>query len=113
MTEKRAWDVVVDALRAEGIKHVFGLPGHPAALYDSLYDAPEIEAVLVRNEASGVFMAMAYAKLTRRPGVCFGSPGPGVANMVSGVLEAHSGCTPLLVLGSSASTEIEGMGAFQ
>ncbi len=113
MTEKRAWDVVVDALRAEGVKHVFGLPGHPAALYDSLYDAPEVEAVLVRHEASGVFMAMAYAKLTRRPGVCFGSPGPGVANMVSGVLEAHSGCTPLLVLGSSASTEIEGMGAFQ
>ena len=113
MTEKRAWDVVVDALRAEGVKHVFGLPGHPAALYDSLYDAPEVEAVLVRHEASGVFMAIAYAKLTRRPGVCFGSPGPGVANMVSGVLEAHSGCTPLLVLGSSASTEIEGMGAFQ
>ena len=113
MTEKRAWDVVVDALRAEGVKHVFGLPGHPAALYDSLYDAPEVEAVLVRHEASGVFMAIAYAKLTRRPGVCFGSPGPGVANMVSGVLEAYSGCTPLLVLGSSASTEIEGMGAFQ
>jgi acetolactate synthase-1/2/3 large subunit len=113
MTEKRAWDVVVDALQAEGVKHVFGLPGHPAALYDSLYDAPEIEAVLVRHEAPGVFMAMAYAKLTRRPGVCFGSPGPGVANMVPGVLEAHSGCTPLLVLGSSVSTEIEGMGAFQ
>ena len=113
MTEKRCWDVVVEALRTEGVEHVFGLPGHPAALYDSLYDAPEVEPVLVRHECSGVFMAIAYAKLKRRPGVCFGSPGPGVANMVPGVLEAHSGCTPLLVLGSSASTAIEGKGAFQ
>ena len=113
MTEKRCWDLIVDALRKEGVRFVFGLPGNPEALYDSLYDASEIEAVLVRHETSAVFMAMAYAKLTRQPGVCFGSPGPGVANLVPGVLEAHSGCTPLVVLGSSASRLKEGKGAFQ
>lgn len=111
--EKRCWDVVVDALRKEDVRFVFGLPGNPEALYDSLYDAPEIETVLVRHETSGVFMAMAYAKLTRQPGVCFGSPGPGVANLVPGVLEAQSGCTPLVVLGSSVSGLKEGRGAFQ
>jgi acetolactate synthase-1/2/3 large subunit len=105
--------VIVDALRKEKTKFLFGLPGHPAALYDSLYDAGEIEAVLVRHETSGVFMAMAYAKITRQPGVCFGSPGPGVANLVPGVLEAESGCTPLVVLGSSVGTVNEGKGAFQ
>jgi len=113
LIEKTCWDVVVDALRGEGVRFVFGLPGHPKALYDSLYDAPDVKAVLVRHETSGVFMAMAYAKLTRQPGVCFGSPGPGVANLVPGVLEAHSGCTPLIVLGSSASVLKEGRGAFQ
>jgi acetolactate synthase-1/2/3 large subunit len=113
LAEKRCWDVIVDALQREKVGFVFGLPGHPAALYDSLYDATGIRAVLVRHEASGAFMAMAYAKLTRQPGVCFGSPGPGVANLVPGVLEAHSGCTPLVVLGSSVSTAIEGKGAFQ
>ena len=113
MTEKRCWDIIVDALRKEGVRFVFGLPGNPEALYDSLYDASEIEPILVRHETSAVFMAMAYAKLTRQPGVCFGSPGPGVANLVPGVLEAHSGCTPLVVLGSSASRLKEGKGAFQ
>lgn len=113
MSEKRCWDVIVDALQKEKVRFVFGLPGNPEALYDSLYGAEGIEAVLVRHETSGVFMAMAYAKLTRQPGVCFGSPGPGVANLVPGVLEAHSGCTPLVVLGSSASSMLEGMGAFQ
>ncbi|MCW3979363.1 MAG: thiamine pyrophosphate-binding protein [Candidatus Bathyarchaeota archaeon] len=113
MTEKRCWDVIVDALEKEKVGFLFGLPGHPAALYDSLYDASGIETVLVRHETSGVFMAMAYAKLTRQPGICFGSPGPGVANLVPGVLEAASGCTPLVVLGSSVGTVNEGKGAFQ
>jgi len=113
LSEKRCWDVIVDALQKEKVRFVFGLPGNPEALYDSLYGAEGIEAVLVRHETSGVFMAMAYAKLTRQPGVCFGSPGPGVANLVPGVLEAYSGCTPLVVLGSSASSMLEGMGAFQ
>lgn len=112
MTGKRCWDVIVDAMEKEGVRHVFGLPGHPGALYDSLYDSG-IEPVLVRHEASGAFMAFAYSKLTREPGVCFGSPGPGVANLVSGVLEAWSGCQPLIALGGSADTLSMGMGAFQ
>jgi acetolactate synthase-1/2/3 large subunit len=110
---ERCWDIIVKALSAEGVRHVFGIPGNPRALYDSLYDRGEIRPILVRHEASGAFMAMAYAKLTRQPGVCFGSPGPGVANLIPGVLEAHSGCTPLVVLGSSSSLATEGMGAFQ
>ncbi len=102
----------MDGLTREGVKHVFGLPGNPDALYDSLYDST-IEPILVRHESSGAFMAMCYSKLKRRPGVCFGSPGPGVSNLVPGVLEAWSGCIPLLALGGSAALTHEGEGAFQ
>jgi acetolactate synthase-1/2/3 large subunit len=109
---KRVWDVIVGGLKVEGVGHVFGLPGHPAALYDSLYDS-DIEPVLVRHEASGSFMAYAYGKMKRSPGVCFASPGPGVSNLVPGVLEAWSGCVPMLALGGSAPLEHEGEGAFQ
>jgi len=109
---KRGWDIIVDGLEVEGVGHVFGLPGHPAALYDSLYDS-DIEPVLVRHEASGSFMAYAYGKMKRSPGVCFASPGPGVSNLVPGVLEAWSGCVPMLALGGSAALEHEGEGVFQ
>ncbi|MFP3951340.1 MAG: thiamine pyrophosphate-binding protein [Candidatus Bathyarchaeia archaeon] len=112
MSTNTAWDIIVEGMSEEGVEHLFGLPGNPHALYDSLYDS-DIEPILVRHEASGVYMAYAYGKLSRKPGVCYGSPGPGVANMVSGVLEAWSGCVPMLVLGSSADLEHEGMGAFQ
>ncbi len=112
MVSKRGWDAIVEGLGAEGVGHVFGLPGHPDALYDSLYDS-DIEPILVRHEASGSFMAYAYGKMRRSPGVCFASPGPGVANLVPGVLEAWSGCVPMLALGGSAPLTHEGEGAFQ
>jgi acetolactate synthase-1/2/3 large subunit len=107
------WQVAVQALKEEGIRFVFGLPGDPRNLYDALYDTPEIRTILVRHETSGVFMAMANARLTGKPGVCFGSPGPGVANLVPGILEAYSACTPLLAFCPTVSTQTYGMGAFQ
>lgn len=106
------WQAIIDALRAERVEYVFGLPGGDL-FYDALYDVPEIETVLVREESSGPFMAMAYARLTGRPGVCYGSPGPGVANLVPGVMEAHSACIPIIAIGSAAYLATTGMGAFQ
>ena len=107
-----AWEAIIDALRAEGVEYVFGLPGGDL-FYDALYDAPEIKPVLVREESSGPFMAMAYARLTGRPAVCYGSPGPGVANLVPGLMEAHSACIPIIAIGSASTLATTGMGAFQ
>lgn len=109
-----AWDLVVECLRVEGIPYVFGLPGDPRHLYDALTqveDGPK--AIGVRYETSGAFMAMAYARVSGTMAACFGCPGPGVANLVPGILEAYSGCTPMLVLGVRAARQTNGMGAFQ
>jgi acetolactate synthase I/II/III large subunit len=114
MTEtraRRAWDAVVEALDVEGVTHVFGLGG--GDFYDALWEVPAIRPVLVRIQTSAVFMAMAVARLTGRPGVCFAPPGPGVANLVPGLMEADSACTPLVVLAGAASTANAGAGAFQ
>jgi acetolactate synthase-1/2/3 large subunit len=113
MAQYNGWQALVLGLERERVPVVFGLPGSPKHLYDALYDSRAVRAVLVRHEASGSFMAMAWARVTNEPVACFGSPGPGVANMVAGVLEAYSGCTPMLVLGVRASTKTYGMGAFQ
>ncbi len=113
MARKSPWRVVVEALKAEGVEHLFGLPGNPLFLYDDLYDLPDITPVLVRHEAAGAFMAMAYGRLRGQPGVCYGSPGPGMANLVSGLLEAWSGCFPLVAIASASSRVYEGMGVFQ
>ena len=107
-----AWQAVVHALKAEKTEYVFGLPGGEL-FYDALYDAPEIKAVLLREESSGPFMAMGYARLTGKPGVCFGSSGPGVANLLPGIMEAQSACLPVIAIASASNVANAGMGAFQ
>src|SRR5918994_1042551 len=110
------WEAVVLAMKAEGVPYVFGLPGDPRHLYDALI-AIEPDGgprpIGVRFETSGAFMAMAYARVTNQIAACFGCPGPGIANLVPGILEAYSGCTPMLVLGVRSPRQTYGKGSFQ
>ena len=110
------WEAVVLAMKAEGVPYVFGLPGDPRHLYDALV-AIEPDGgprpIGVRFETSGAFMAMAYARVTNQIAACFGCPGPGIANLVPGILEAYSGCTPMLVLGVRSARQTYGKGSFQ
>ena len=113
MLLRRPWQAVCDALEAEGVEHIFGIPGNPELLYNDLYDHPSIKPVLVRHETSAVFMAMAYARVSGRVGVLHASPGPGMANLVPGLLEAFYACSPVVSIVSAAARTYEGMGAFQ
>ncbi len=113
MTSKTTWRAIVDILAEEGVRHLFGLPGNPRQLYEALLSHPEIVPVLVREESSGGFMAYAYARVAGSPAVCFGSPGPGVANLVPAILEAHASCLPIIALGAAAPQSSVGKGAFQ
>jgi acetolactate synthase-1/2/3 large subunit len=106
------WQGIVSALKAEKTEYIFGLPGGEL-FYDALYDVPEIKTILVREESAGPFMAMGYARISGKPGVCFAPAGPGVTNLVSGILEAHSACLPVIAIGCSSKRANAGMGAFQ
>ncbi len=110
------WEAVVLAMKAEGVPYVFGLPGDPRHLYDALVAAEPDggpRPIGVRFETSGAFMAMAYARVTNQLAACFGCPGPGIANLVPGILEAYSGCTPMLVLGVRSPRQTYGKGSFR
>jgi acetolactate synthase-1/2/3 large subunit len=113
MKKMTGWQMVVEILKAEGVKYIFGLPGSPTCLYDALYDEPAVKPILVRHEAAGGFMAMAYALLTGEPAVCFASPGPGIANLVPAMLEALATCAPVIAPCTGISGHKDGRGAFQ
>ena len=108
-----AWRAVAEALKAEAVQHIFGLPGNPLHLVDDVDRHTDIKIVLVRQEHSGVACAYAYARLTGRPAVCFGNPGPGITNMVTGLLEATSGCLPVICIVNGVGMATDGKGAFQ
>ena len=105
MKTLRPGHAIVEALRAEEVEVIFGLPGgHILGVYDGLYDAPEIRHVLVRHEHAAASMAAGYAQLTGKPGVCLVTAGPGATNLVTAVAEAYVGALPVVILAARAST---------
>ena len=67
MAERRASDVFVECLEAEGVRYVFGIPGEETLdLNESLADS-SIEFVAVRHEQGGAYMADAYGRLRAAP----------------------------------------------
>ena len=90
--------VLIDALVNNRVDHVFCVPGESyLAALDAMYDAPEIDLHVTRNEAGAAYMADAYGKLTGRPGICFVTRGPGATNASPGLHVAFQDSTPMIV----------------
>jgi acetolactate synthase-1/2/3 large subunit len=105
MSTRKASDVFVDCLVAEGVRYVFGIPGEETLdLNESLADSP-IEFVAVRHEQGGAYMADMYGRLTGIPGVCLGTLGPGATNLVTGVADAYLDHAPLIALTGQGDLE--------
>ena len=104
MTKITGGQAVVEALRAEGVSHVFGLIGSAGMeIFDALYDAPTVRFIGVRDERTGVHMADGYARASGKAGVFLaGQNGPGATNLVTGLAQAHAAYSPSNV-GSSRS----------
>jgi acetolactate synthase I/II/III large subunit len=114
MKKMRPGHAIVEALRAEGVDVVFGLPGgHILGIYDGLYDAPDIRHVLVRHEHTAAAMAAGYAQLTGKPGVVLVTAGPGATNLVTAVAEAYVGALPLVIFAGRGITPTAHRGASQ
>ncbi|MBT5434575.1 MAG: thiamine pyrophosphate-binding protein, partial [Rhodospirillaceae bacterium] len=111
--QKTPWRVIAEALAAEGVSRIFGMPGNPLHLVADIAEATDIPIVLTRHEHSGVACAYAAARITGQPQVAFGNPGPGITNMTTGMLEAHSASLPVICLSNGVPMGQDGQGAFQ
>ena len=100
---KRAGKAIIEALEAEGVRHVFGLVGsHVLEIYDALLDSESIQHITCKHENTASGMADAYGRLTGRPGVVIVTAGPGATNSLSGVAQAYMAASPLIPSGTPA-----------
>src|SRR5438045_4538499 len=105
MSGRRASDVFVECLEAEGVQYVFGIPGEETLdLNQSLADS-SIDFIPVRHEQGGAYMADAYGRITGRAGVCLGTLGPGATNLVTAVADAFLDRSPLVALTGQSDLE--------
>ena len=105
MSERKASDLFVECLEAEGVRYVFGIPGEETLDLNESLDASSIEFVPVRHEQGGAYMADMYGRLTRSAGVCLGTLGPGATNLVTGVADAWLDRSPMVALTGQADLE--------
>ncbi len=106
-------DLVVRALKDEGVDTVFYLTGGPMTTVASLCVEMGFRSIDVRHEQGASFAAHAYSRVSGKPGVCFAASGPGTTNLVTGVGNAFLDAVPLVALGGAAPISQAGMGAFQ
>jgi thiamine pyrophosphate-dependent acetolactate synthase large subunit-like protein len=108
--ERTGGEWVVEALRAEGVRHVFGIPGvHNLAIYDALLRGTSgVAHVLSRHEQGAAFMADGYARSSGRPGVVAVTTGPGATNVLTPLVESYAGSQPVLVLMSDVPAALIG-----
>ncbi|MDX6639098.1 MAG: acetolactate synthase large subunit, partial [Solirubrobacteraceae bacterium] len=105
MSERRASDVFVECLEAEGVKYVFGIPGEETLDLNESLAASSVSFVPVRHEQGGAYMADMYGRLTGRAGVCLGTLGPGATNLITAVADAFLDRAPLVALTGQADLE--------
>ena len=78
--------ILVDQLKIQGCDRIFTVPGESfLAVLDALYDTPEIDTIVCRQESGSAYMADADGKMTGRPGIAFVTRGPGATNASAGV----------------------------
>src|SRR3989449_6934722 len=113
MAKTNGNDLVVKALKDEGVDTVFYLTGGP--MVDVAMRCIEIgfRSVDVRHEQAAAMAAHAYSRVTGKPGICFAASGPGTTNLITGVGNAYLDAVPVVALGGASALSQAGMGAFQ
>jgi len=110
-----AGHLLVECLVAQGVTHVFGVPGESylAALDGFHLHRDAIRFVINRQEGGAAYMAEAHGKLTGRPGVCFVTRGPGATNASIGVHTAFQDSTPMVLFVGDVASDQRDREAFQ
>lgn len=108
-------EILVQSLLALGATKAFGVPGESyLAVLDALHDCKgQFDFVNCRNEGGAAFMAAAWGKLTRQPGICMVTRGPGVTNASIGVHTAMQDSAPMILFVGQVGTDMKGREAFQ
>lgn len=114
MKEISGSQMIVEALRQEGIEVVFGYPGGAALnIYDEIYKQKYFRHILVRHEQAAAMAADGYARVSGKVGVAVVTSGPGFTNALTGLATAYSDSIPIVLISGQVATSLIGTDAFQ
>ncbi len=107
-------DMVVEALKDQGVTTLFGYPGGAVLpIYDALFHQNAIQHVLVRHEQGAAHAAEGFARSTGKVGVLLVTSGPGATNAITGLTDALMDSIPIVCITGQVPTHLIGSDAFQ
>ena len=107
-------DLLMRALKDEGVKFIFGYPGGAALhIYDAIFRQKAFEHILVRHEQGATHAADGYSRATGKPGVALVTSGPGATNAITGLATAYMDSIPLIVISGQVQSHLIGTDSFQ
>ncbi len=99
MAEMTGGQAVIELLKAEQVRHIFGIVGSTFLdVLDALYDDKGVEYVNVRHEQGAAFMADGLARITGTPAACLVTGGPGAINLLTGIAGAYAAHSPVVAI---------------
>ena len=106
MAQMAAGRAIVEALRAEGVDHIFGLVGTTTnSIVTELYGRDDIHFIDTRHEEGAAFMAYGYSKASGKPSACVTTSGPGTINLATGISLAYKGRAPVIAIAGNTAQE--------
>ncbi|MBA4423642.1 MAG: acetolactate synthase [Syntrophus sp. (in: bacteria)] len=97
--------LAAEALIERGVEYVFTLSGgHITPIYQFLEGSP-VALFDTRHEQAAVFMAEAWARMTRKPAVAMVTAGPGFTNALSGIANARLSNAPVILIAGCVGLE--------
>ncbi|MFQ5828602.1 MAG: thiamine pyrophosphate-binding protein [Candidatus Methylomirabilia bacterium] len=109
MARMTGGQAVVQALRREGVRVVFGLPGEQImTIYDAFHGQPDIRLITVRHEQTTTYMANGYAQVTGTPCAALVVPGPGLQNASAALATAYACSSPVFLLAGQIDSTMLG-----
>ncbi|MDF1570216.1 MAG: biosynthetic-type acetolactate synthase large subunit [Bacteroidales bacterium] len=108
-------EAMIRSLLAEDVDTIFGyIGGAIMPIYDALFNYEDkLKHVMVRHEQGAIHAAQGYARIKRKPGICFTTSGPGATNLVTGLADAMLDSTPLICITGQVGAALLGTDAFQ
>jgi acetolactate synthase-1/2/3 large subunit len=105
--------LVVAALKKQGIQTVFGYPGGAIMpIYDALYDGG-VEHILCRHEQGAAMAAIGMSRATQKVACCLATSGPGATNLITGLADAFLDSIPVVAITGQVASPLIGTDAFQ
>jgi len=108
-TERELTDgfhLIIDALKLNGIKTIYGVPGIPITDFGRMAQAAGIRVISFRHEQNAGNAAAIAGFLTKSPGICLTVSAPGFLNGLTALAHATTNCFPMILISGSSEREI-------